>query len=415
MQYRNASDSKLDENSDSRLAISRRGFVGAAALAGLGLAGALVARGAGASETQDASAASEKAASSSDGASSGTAKADHATPTYPVTIVDRSGREVTVESADAVVTLCATGFDRMLVIGEADRVVGNFGSLSEWGLLVNGGNDVNNLGGGNVAADPDVEVLNSLGTDVLYCWQEAIDAGNVTDPNQADFAAICAQLSTGNPTTVDEFRDYLTSEIYLYSDAVANDDATARANAWVDYMNETFDSILAKTSGLSDDERPAVYYARGGKGGDDPFNSFLKSSYPDFLIQIAGGVNVSDQADGESYGDVTSEQIAVWNPQVIFCGRIADPSAITGDATFSETDAVKNGEVYVSPTGVMEWDTGSECILNALYLAKTLHPDLFEDVDMEQEVKDYYATFFDTELTDAQVQNLLARQSPDAQ
>ncbi len=390
------------------LGLTRRGFIGATLAAGACLTtlGAPLALAAPASKD-------DGAAASSSGAD-GSARADHKTPSYPVTITDRAGREVQVDKADSVVTLCATGFDRMLLIGEADRVVGNFGSLNDWGLLVRGGVDVNNLGGGNVAADPDVEAINALGTDVLYCWQEAIDAGNVTDPGKADFAAICAQLSTGNPTTVDEFRDYMASEVYLYSDAVASDSATKRANAWVDYMNERLDLILAKTEGLADDERPAVYYARGGKGGDDPFNGFLKSSYPDFLIQIAGGTNVAAQAEGESYGDVTAEQVAVWNPQVVFCGRIADTAAITGDATFSETDAVKSGEVYVSPQGVMEWDTGSECILNALYIAKVLHPDLFDGIDMREEVKNYYATFFDTELTDAQAENLLARRSPNA-
>ena len=235
---------------DARL--SRRSMLALAAAAGLGLA-----------LGGNAFAEEVKQAAESEGATEGaaTAAADHQATTYPVTITDRAGREVTIEKADRIATLCATGFDRMLVLGETKRIVGNFGSLTEWAKYCNGG-DVESLGGGNVAGDPDVEALNALDIDVLYCWQEAIEAGNVTDPDQAAFQAVCAQLSTGNPTTVEEFRDYVTSEIYLYSDALASEEANARANAWVDYANEKFDYVISKTAGLSEDEIVPVCTAR---------------------------------------------------------------------------------------------------------------------------------------------------------
>ena len=253
-----------------------------------------------------------------------------------------------------------------------------------------------------------------MGIDVLYCWQEAIEAGAVSDPDQADFAAICAQLSTGNPQTVEEWEDYLASEIYLYADALNTEEAAARADAWVAYMHEKLDLVAERTADLSEDDLVQVYCARGGKTGEDPFNAFLKYSYPDFAIQLAGGVNVAAEADAESYGDVTAEQVAVWNPAVIFCGRIASTEAITADDTFAATDAVANGAVYLTPAGVMEWDTGSECVLNVLYMATILHPELFEDINMVDEVKEYYATFYDTELTDEQAQALLERKGPEA-
>ena len=340
--------------------------------------------------------------------------ATQAQQSYPVTVTDALGRDVEVQSADHVVTLCATGFDRMLVLGQADRVVGNFGKATEWATYVNKGVAPESLGGGNVAGNPDVESLNALDTDVLYCWQEAIEAGNVTDPEKANFAAVCAQLSKGNPTTVSEYKDYLEKEIHMYSDALCDEEASQRAGEWVDYMNEKFDYVTSRTSGLSDSQKVKVYYARGGKDGSTPTNGFLKYSYPDFAIQMAGGINVADEADAESYGDVTAEQIAAWNPQVIFCGRMTSKDAITGNDAFTGTDAVANGKVYLSPAGVMEWDTGSECVLNTLYIAKTLHPDLFQDLDMNQEIKDYYQKFYDTDLTDAQVNNILNHLGPNA-
>ncbi len=352
--------------------------------------------------------------SSSGSASSTSASTTGASTQFPVDVTDLMGRTVTIQKADAVVTLCATGFDRMLVLGQTNRIVGNFGTLTDWAQYCNNNTAVKSLGGGNIAGNPDVETLNALGTNVLFCWQEAIGAGNVTDPNKADFQALCAQLSTGNPTSVASFREYLATEIRMYASALAQKDISARAEEWITYVQGKFDYILAKTSKLTNDQLVKVYCARGGKSGSDPLNAFLKYSYPDFCIQIAGGVNVTDAASGESYGDVTAEQIATWNPQYVFCGRISDKSAITGSAAFTGTDALKNGKVSLTPSGVMEWDTGSECVLNALYMAKMLHPDLFSDLDMKAEIKTYYATFFTTQITDAQAQNILNRMGPNA-
>lgn len=40
---------------------------------------------------------------------------------------------------------------------------------------------------------------------------------------------------------------------------------------------------------------------------------------------------------------------------------------------------------------------------DAMWLAKTVYPDLFEDVDMTEEVENYYKEVYNIELTDDQV------------
>jgi len=41
-----------------------------------------------------------------------------------------------------------------------------------------------------------------------------------------------------------------------------------------------------------------------------------------------------------------------------------------------------------------------------LWTAKTIYPDLFEDVDIRQETKSFYKNMFDYELTEDQVDNI---------
>lgn len=41
--------------------------------------------------------------------------------------------------------------------------------------------------------------------------------------------------------------------------------------------------------------------------------------------------------------------------------------------------------------------------MTLMWLAKTVYPDLFEDVDMTEEVENYYKEVYNIELTDDQV------------
>jgi iron complex transport system substrate-binding protein len=91
---------------------------------------------------------------------------------------------------------------------------------------------------------------------------------------------------------------------------------------------------------------------------------------------------------------------------------MTDTSAFTGDTTFSNLSAIKSDKVYMTPNGVMQWDSGSECILYVEYLAQILHPDLFSELDMVTEVQEYYAKFFNTELTEAQANYILIHLVP---
>jgi iron complex transport system substrate-binding protein len=66
----------------------------------------------------------------------------------------------------------------------------------------------------------------------------------------------------------------------------------------------------------------------------------------------------------------------------------------------------------MSPTGVFFWDSGQQMILQVMWLAKLLHPDKFQDIDMAKEVKEFYSTFFQYELTDDQVKKILLHEPP---
>jgi iron complex transport system substrate-binding protein len=100
---------------------------------------------------------------------------------------------------------------------------------------------------------------------------------------------------------------------------------------------------------------------------------------------------------------------------VIFVGRQYSPELVLKDPRWQRVAAVRNGRVYVVPDGVFFWDSSSEGILLLQYLAGKLHPELFPDLDLGKEVRDYYARFYRYHLNGRELDLLLAGQGPDGQ
>ena len=87
-------------------------------------------------------------------------------------------------------------------------------------------------------------------------------------------------------------------------------------------------------------------------------------------------------------------------------------ASIAGDEKFQTISAIKNRNVYASPTGVFFWSAGEQVILQVMWVAKKLHPDLFADLDMESELKKFYKDFFDYDLNNEQIKKILLRENP---
>jgi iron complex transport system substrate-binding protein len=61
---------------------------------------------------------------------------------------------------------------------------------------------------------------------------------------------------------------------------------------------------------------------------------------------------------------------------------------------------------------VAYWDYGAEGMMLMEFFAKTLHPDLFQDLNMTGEVKEYYSTFYHYNLTDEEASRILKHLPP---
>jgi molybdenum ABC transporter molybdate-binding protein len=161
-------------------------------------------------------------------------------------------------------------------------------------------------------------------------------------------------------------------------------------------------AITKAVSGLKDTEKPrtlVLYYTE--KDGAVAFNVPPMGWMQSLQITTAGGAPVWQDANpSKGWTKVSVEQVAAWNPDVIFVIAYFNPvndvvKQLKADTQWQALNAVKNDKVYGFATDVYSWDQPDpRWILGLDWVATKLHPDLFKDLDIQQEAKTFYQDMF---------------------
>jgi iron complex transport system substrate-binding protein len=252
----------------------------------------------------------------------------------------------------------------------------------------------------NAAGEADMEALIGVRPDVILMaydgtmprWSGAVSAYHlpiVMMPNRS-----LAELKT----TV-----RMTGE-------VLGDSESRIAAEYLRYFDDNIRRVTLVTSKLGPLERPKVLHtASAGVLTVDGRQSVI-----DDWIAIAGGINAADVVGVGR--PVTMEQVAAWNPDVIIVGTAPNQQnrqSILDDPRWRQIKAVKDGRVFVNPSGVYLWDRHSaEAALQVLWAAKTLHPAEFADLDVGQETRKFYETYFHHALSDDELNSILQATPP---
>lgn len=177
------------------------------------------------------------------------------------------------------------------------------------------------------------------------------------------------------------------------------------------YSQEAYDSIQERVSTLSSDEKKKVLILFKYD------ESAMITSGPNFFGQnwcdSVGAINVAEEiADGSTVA-INMEQVYEWNPDIIiitnFTGTQPEDlynNAIGGD-DWSTVNAVKNGQVYKMPLGLYRTFTpGADTPVTLQWFAKTVYPELFSDIDVEEVTRAYFNDYYGVEVTDTQLEKM---------
>lgn len=193
---------------------------------------------------------------------------------------------------------------------------------------------------------------------------------------------------------------------------VIGGDAPKIAKKFNEYFDGNLKRVLSKTDKIAEADRPKVLHIADGKNllKIDGTNTII-----DEWIRVAGGQNAVQKAGNMLV--LNAEEIIKINPDVIIIGRAKAPEILKKlyeDQVYAGTNAVKNKKVYVNPAGVFSWDRyGAEGALQILWAAKTLHSELFKDVDITAETKKFYKEFLHYDLSDKEVGYILNGLDPE--
>lgn len=324
------------------------------------------------------------------------------------TLVDLAGRRVVIPArVNRVASLTGPSFETVIMLGAVDQVAitGNRWAGSGWAAKVCPA--YAKVPVTRNATEPNIEELMELGVDVVLFWDAYPEV--IESLNKVGIPVIVTQLKDDGIDTREEFVALKKKEIMLVGE-VFGGAALEKALKWCDYVDRTVGYVTGRTGGLDPASLPSVYYVRG----PESLSIHGGESYTRYLVDLAGGELVS-RKDRKLLYTTTMEQVMEWNPAYIFMGRVNNVELITKDPAWAPIRAVKDGNVYVNLRSVGPTDYSTDCFLLMEQIAKTLHPDLFGDLDMVREVKDYFAEFYGCPISDREAEYVLTFKGPDGQ
>ncbi len=316
---------------------------------------------------------------------------------YPVTIVDSLGREVTITKPVSRIA-CGYAYSGHVVtmLGRADDIVAVVNGLQRDKVLTQMYPHIKDLPVPFSSGTINMEVLLATGAEVVFMQPDTAQNRSVTDKlDRLGIPYIAIAF-----TSMDE----QIETISVIGKVIGRTEAAER---YIDYYRQTIAEIEKIANTIPDNERVRLYHSV-----NEAVRTDLRDSLPADWIRATGAINVSIDADLRISGDksfATLEQIYLWDPDLIIANEAGVPEYMLSNEQWASLRAVKNKRVYQIPNGVSRWGhPGSlETPLAAMWTAKLVYPDYFGHIDMHKETKDFYANFFDVELTDDEVSAIL--------
>ena len=297
--------------------------------------------------------------------------------TYPLTVTDQAGREVTIEKApERLVSGYYISTSLLIALGLDDQMVGIEAKANKRAIYRLSAPELIDLPSVGTAKEFDLEGCAALSPDLVILPLKLKDAAATLDTLGIDVLLV-------NP----EDQELLNGMIDLI--AVATD--TAEAAQKLKDFTAAQESTLAET--LANADKPTVYLA----GNSSMLSTAGDAMYQSDMIRLAGGTNVAAEITDSYWVEISYEQLLAWDPAYIILASDASYTAqdVLTDPNLAACQAVVNGNVYQLPNKAEAWDSPVPSgILGSVWLAGVLHTDLFSIEACEALIDEYYETFY---------------------
>ncbi len=312
------------------------------------------------------------------------------------TITDLAGREVLIPKEVKRLIALGPGALRLVVyLGATDKIVGiedmeyrmarslyerpYAQSLKEafFALPV--------VGAGGPGVLPDFEK-------VLMCRPDLIVAVSMA-PGQLDNI----QAKTGVPAIylsygeLGVWRDQARRSLALLGEAIGQSARAAAINAYVAFLEQ---DLARRVQGIAENAKPRVYFGgvsyKGSQG--------LASTEADYSSgRLVGARNLADGLGLRGHFLVDKEQILLWDPDYIFvdiASRVILDQEFERNREYYQLLSASQATRIYSLLPYNYYNTNIElALLNAYFIGKTLYPERFGDIQMEEQSAKILGTF----------------------
>ncbi len=269
--------------------------------------------------------------------------------------------------------------ERIVALVKTDRGKGNFISVIDpyfnKKLIID-----RNAGPEQIsAADPDCVILKTYLSEDIGKLLEKIDIPVV-------------YLDLENP---DSFRKDIAVIGKLFNNKKRTDEI-------LNYYNDLEGKISKKVMNIPEDKKPdALFLYFSVRDGKYTLNIPPVKWLQTKMIKMTGGLPVWQNTNiGKGWTKIGFEQIAAWDPDKIFIVSYKYDidkvkKNIVSDSVWQKLRALKNGNLHSFPVDFFSWDQpDTRWILGCLWLAKKMHPDLFKEINIEDETAGFFKQMY---------------------
>lgn len=273
--------------------------------------------------------------------------------TYPLTIKDDLGNEVTFDKApEKIVSVAPSNTEILFALGLGEKVVGR----DEYSLYPAETASVEVVGG---YSGPNTEKIIELAPDVIFS-----SFSSIPDDVRQLFEASNIKIVVFNPVNIDG----ILKNINLVG-SIAN--VQPKANELVDSMSTKRKEIVAK---VKDVQTKNVFVDLGSYYSVGP-NSFIGS-----MLKEINVTNIAEDSETD-YPQLTLEKIIEANPDV-YISTITPAADIKKVVGIESTNAFKNNNIiefaYGTPEHDMIQQPGPRVIEGLEIYAKSIYPEAFK-------------------------------------
>ena len=249
--------------------------------------------------------------------------------------------------------------------------------------------------GGPMAQAAEAEKILACNPDIVISEFEDTEKSNAL---QEQLGVPVITLGAGSKGVFDE---KFTGSMELLGKIFAQEEKAAKLNKFV---AEEKAAIEAKVADIPEADKPSVYICGLGNWGTTD-HLMTAESYISF--EIAGVKNVVNGLGIQGIGPIEEEKFVELGKKMDII--IMDAAAVKNikplyaeDKTMFDTcKAWKNGEVYLQMAYNAYYTNYEIALINTWFIAKTVYPEVFTDVDLTAKTNEVTKMFLGAELAEA--------------